>query len=132
MTSSATRRKQRREAQRAALVAAQENPLADPVFGIDVAPWRGHGQYRLRVKWLVDRDPFHALMALTRLRKLHLSAVEQTLVTEARDAGVSWEDIGFALGVSGEAARKRLAQLVDELQAGDELEQGRPPNRRQV
>lgn len=119
MTSSATRRKLRREQERAKLAAARTSPLADPVFGIDVDRWRGHGQYALRVRWLVERDPFYGLLGLTRLREHTLPALEINLVTDARGQGYSWADIGFALDVTGEAARKRFAERVEQLLADD-------------
>jgi hypothetical protein len=86
--------------------------LSDSLFGIKVAGWRGHGLYRWRVRWLVERDPLSGLVALDRLRRVQLVALETVMVEQAREDGVSWKEIGWALQITGEAARRKFAGVA--------------------
>lgn len=114
MASAATRRKIRRQRERERLDRGRE-AWADDEFGLDLRtaetnpPWRGGGQARLA--WVVDQDPFVALLALGRARSM-LDGVQLVLVEELRELGVSWADIGWALEQTGEAVRKRYAGRV--------------------
>ena len=55
--------------------------------------------------------PERAIRSLQRLAKKReqLDRQADELVAVARDAGVSWERIGAALGMTGNGARKRFA-----------------------
>lgn len=113
MTSSATRRKRLREQRRSAELRArdevgfsrEDGSVGDSVFGWDLKPYRS-GVGRARLRWVIDRDPYSALVALPRVRSV-LDGLEDVLVDELRADAFSWDDIGFALDVTGEAARKR-------------------------
>lgn len=100
-----TRKKELRAA-RAAKVAEARETWREEEFGLTVAEKRG----RARLTWDVDRDPFIALMSLDRLRSVVLPQLEAELVVQLRLSGVAWEEIGWALGTSGEAVRKKHAR----------------------
>jgi hypothetical protein len=113
VTSSASRRKQQRQAAQAQLAErrdrspeAEGDVLTDTVFGWELRPLRGHSG-RARLRWVMDRDSYLALVALQALRSRVLDGLEMALVDECRADGVSWEDIGFALEVTGERARQK-------------------------
>ena len=113
-----SRRKQLRQARRTKIEHARDVG-SQAEFGLTITERRSG----LRVQWDVDRDSFVALLALHRLRDGLLAQLEQELVAGLRLQGVSWEEIGWALGVSGEAARKRLRaaeELAERLAAGEE------------
>jgi hypothetical protein len=57
------------------------------------------------------RDPLDALEAVRELRR-QLHALEEEYVRAALARGSSWDAIGTALGVSRQAAHKRLAGRV--------------------
>lgn len=114
MTSSATRRKLRRQDTKSRLQQKREE-AGDETFGISLRPLKS-AEWFARVRWYVDRDPFQALIALSRLRQT-LSGVEHELVHGCREAALSWDDIGFALGVTGEAVRKRYVDTERHLEA---------------
>lgn len=97
----------REAAQRARALWSQEE------FGLRILQRRQGA----RVQWDVPADNFVALMGLDRLRRLVVDGMEVELVTAMRLDGESWEDIGWALGVSGEAVRKRLSRPVAALEA---------------
>lgn len=102
-----TRKRQRREARRAAAAEAR-SIYKDEVLGIRIERLRpGGGKDRLRVVWDVDADPFLALIGLDRLRRNVLHNLEESLVVECRVSGLSWDEIGDAFEQSGEAVRKR-------------------------
>lgn len=113
--------KKRRKAQARVAAEQRRTVFRDEEFGIRLerdSP--SGGRDRLRVVWQVDAQPFLALMALDRLRKGTLHALEESLVSECRIDGLSWDDIGFFLGISGTAARKRwpgVDAAVEELLA---------------
>lgn len=67
-----------------------------------------------QVRWTVPAEPQERLLAIGRLRQT-LARIELVAVADAREDGLSWDDIGWALEVSGEAVRKRLAAQVDAL-----------------
>lgn len=60
-------------------------------------------------------------MGLRPLRQL-VDAIEREHVLGLRAVGVSWQDVGFFLGMTGEAARRRHAELERSL---ERLEEGR-------
>lgn len=107
------RRAERARAQREAVLAertARQDDLAVPEYGIALAEKRSG----LVVEWSVGWEPYSALIALAHLRDVTLSTIERDLVATLRNAGVSWDSIGFALGISGEAARRRFVSVVVE------------------
>lgn len=59
------------------------------------------------------------LMGLAR-RIDELEADLSELVWAGRDAGLSWEAIGYSIGTSGSAARKRWGVVVDQADDDDE------------
>lgn len=61
------------------------------------------------VRWWLDRDPYLALLALPYVRQL-LDEVERSLVISLREQGFSWEELGWSLNITGEAARRRHGQ----------------------
>jgi hypothetical protein len=99
--------KSRKREERQAAVRHAVDHWGDHEFGISLEEVRqGHGS-RMRLRWLLDNDPYVVLMSLPYLRGL-LDAVEREYVLALRvEADTSWEDLGFALGITGEAARRR-------------------------
>jgi hypothetical protein len=81
--------------------------LSRPELGVLVRRLKVSTQVRLTFD---DGDSFHGLMGLAHAREV-LDGFEAVMVEGARRQGLSWDDIGFALGVSGEAARKRLGRF---------------------
>jgi hypothetical protein len=75
----------------------------DEDYGIKIAETR-HGA---RLTWDVDQDSFVALMALHQLGDVVLARMESDIVTVLRGEGVAWDEIGWALGITGQAAKKR-------------------------
>jgi hypothetical protein len=59
------------------------------------------------------RDPLDALEAVRELRR-ELDGLEEEYVRAALVGGASWDTIGSALGVSRQAAHRRLARRVSE------------------
>ncbi len=57
-------------------------------------------------------DPKTGLRAVTTLRS-HLELLELKQVEAALRAGLSWQEIAAALGVSRQAAHKKFAKKVD-------------------
>lgn len=72
-------------------------------YGIRVAQVRQH----TKVTWDVDRDTFVALMSLHALRDGILAQMESEIVAQARLEGTAWQEIGWALGITRQAAQKR-------------------------
>lgn len=64
------------------------------------------------VRWTLPDDANDRLMGVGRVRRM-IEALELAAVLDARQDGLSWDDIGWCLEVSGEAARKRLSPRVD-------------------
>jgi hypothetical protein len=64
---------------------------------------------RPQLKWTMDRDPFHALIALAHVRGVLLS-FEREFIRQGREQGLSWDQLGFALDVTGESVRKRYVE----------------------
>ncbi len=85
----------------------------DPdVYGIS---YKINGRYnRPELRWLVDRDPMVALMALREVR-IAAAGVERDLVVGGRRAGFSWEDLAWCLGLTRTALMKRHPDLDDEV-----------------
>lgn len=122
MTSAATRRRVRRQVERQALAGRRaaaaalpaeigaDETLSDSVYGYELRPLRAAGRARLR--WVVDAEPFYALMGLQALQQKVLGPLEVALVADCRADGLSWDDVGFALGITGEGARKKHASSV--------------------
>ncbi len=87
----------------------------DQAYGITKRS-RANGPWRDELVWKVDQDAYLALCALEVLRSEHLMGYEIALVCELRrEDAASWEDIGSALGITGEAARKRHVRYMEEL-----------------
>jgi hypothetical protein len=60
----------------------------------------------LLLRVVASRDPVERLQALSALR-LELDSIEAQLAAQAVDMGVSWREIGDAIGVSKQAAHRR-------------------------
>lgn len=105
MTSSATRRKQRRQMQRERFEEIRDD-WRDEQFGLSIRGYKPGQAWRGQFRWSIDRDSYLALMALERARQA-LDGLEMQLVEEVRTDGASWDDVGFALGLTGEAVRKK-------------------------
>jgi len=101
----------KREA-RAAGVEALREVWADREYGVTLSQSRG-GQ--LRLSWVIDSHEEIALLGLSTVRGL-VDEVERENVLALRAVGVSWADIGFFLGMTGEAARRRHGQVERELE----------------
>lgn len=82
----------------------------------EVPPKGGRGAARQRITWTTDSDPFVTLMGLTRARGV-LREFEHSYVVQARLAGVAWDEIGWALEITGSAARKRWPEVDAEAEA---------------
>jgi hypothetical protein len=94
----------KRDRRRLAVGQARE-VWADEEFGLslDQAP-----SGRVRLRWDVDDDPGISLLAIERLRGL-LDVITEESVLTMRSEGGSWADIGWYLGITGEACRHRYA-----------------------
>jgi hypothetical protein len=92
---------------------AERVGYSDGVFGIEIRRLNpGGGAERLQVRWNVDRDAYFALQGLDRLQRGVLDGLAVELVTELRNLGHSWDDIGWCLQITGEAARLRYRERV--------------------
>ena len=109
MTSGSQRK---RAARRAGIETAREE-WTDHEFGISLETMPSG---RHRVRWQMDQDPTITLLGLSRLRGL-LEVVEREYVLGLRQDGDSWDDIGWTLGITGEACRRRHAAAEAELLA---------------
>jgi len=69
-------------------------------------------------------DPAERLAALSALRR-ELDSIETELAAQAVRAGMSWREIGRAIGVSKQAAHRRHSQSIAELEDAD---RPRPPS----
>jgi hypothetical protein len=56
-----------------------------------------------------DENPLKALHAVSQMR-IELDRLEATLVRKARNAGMGWQMIATALGVSKQAVHKRYGR----------------------
>lgn len=82
-----------------------ETVLRDRGYGLLVK--RG-SKGALRLEWRGENDPLGSLMGLGNLREV----VEELIRREAHDAiqvGYSWEDVGYALGMTRQGAWQKLA-----------------------
>ena len=75
----------------------------DEDYGIKISETRRG----LRLVWDQDRDPLVGLLSLDYLRRTMLAQLESELVVTLRAEGLAWDEIGWALGVSRDAVRKR-------------------------
>ncbi len=79
----------------------------------------------LVVRVVSGNDPSAQLEALCQLRR-ELDAIEAELAAEAIRSGMSWREIGAAIGVSKQAAHRRhrdsVARLVKDAEAAPESE----------
>lgn len=100
-----TRKRSVRERRRLVLDTARETATAEEL-GLTLEVKRG----RARLVWDIDPEGDLALLALPYVRQL-LEDVETELVLAMRVEGASWSDLGFLLGTTGEAARKRFQPL---------------------
>jgi hypothetical protein len=89
--------------QRAEKIRHAEEVWKDEDFGITISETR----QGLRLTWNQDRETFTALMALNHLRRAVLAGLEGELVVTMRSQGIAWDEIGWALGISRDAVRKR-------------------------
>jgi len=89
--------------QRAEKIRHAQEVWKDQDYGITISETRRGA----RLTWDIDREHFVALMALHQLRGQVLERLESELVTELRAAAIAWDEIGWALGVSRDAVRKR-------------------------
>ena len=64
------------------------------------------------------RSPLEKIEALT-VRMAELEADRERAVAEAMDRGVTWAEIGDALGVTAQAAHKRYRWLRHSAQTGE-------------
>jgi hypothetical protein len=102
-------KKGRAERLAAGIAGPQQGPdgvLRDTLHEWELKPWAPGGRFSSTLRWRIDQDQFYALMALASVREL-LAALEMQLVDGLRSEAVAWDDIGFALNVTGEAARKK-------------------------
>ena len=98
--------KRTRQAKRRAALDNARVEWRDHEYGISLETIRlGHGE-RARLRWLLDPDPMVVLLSLGAMRKV-LHEVEGQYVRACRQDGASWEELGWALGVTGEAVRRR-------------------------
>ena len=105
----AQKRAARRRAQREVIRTRAAD--GDP-FGVDFGlVSRGQGQPRPRLLWRLDDEPHIRLMQLAHVREL-CDVIERETVIQARAEEISWDDLGFFLGVSGERVRQRHAAAV--------------------
>jgi len=88
--------------QRAEKIRHAEEVWKDEDYGITLEETRRG----LKLTWNQDHDSFGALMGLHQLRRL-LVQVEDELVVTMRSQGIAWDEIGWALGISRDAVRKR-------------------------
>lgn len=110
----------RKRAAREAGLDSLREVWADRDFGVSLAQSRG-GQ--LRLTWIIDSHEEVVLMSLDTVRRF-VDEVEREHVLALRAVGVSWADLGYFLGMTGEAARRRHSALQHELEA---LEDGDTP-----
>lgn len=75
----------------------------DADYGIKISETRRG----LRLVWDQDRDPLVGLLSLDYLRRRMLAQLESELVVTLRSEGLAWDEIGWALGISRDAVRKR-------------------------
>ena len=106
-------RRQALDRRRARLASAAEQAEKGDVFGLS---YKINGRHKLpEVRWLLDRDPMVALMALRELRSGLLAPIERELVAGGRRAGLSWEDLAWCLGITRTALMKRHPDLDGEV-----------------
>lgn len=89
--------------QRAKKIRHLQEVWKDQDYGIAVSETRRGA----RLTWEIDREQFVALMGLHQLRGQVLARIEGDLVIGLRAAGIPWDEIGWALGISRDAVRKR-------------------------
>jgi hypothetical protein len=95
--------RERLKRQRAEKIRHAQEVWKDQEYGISVSETRRGG----RLTWDIDREQFVALMGLHQLRGHVLAGMEHDLVIGLRAAAIPWDEIGWALGISRDAVRKR-------------------------
>lgn len=65
---------------------------------------------KARVHYRSDMDA----LRVARLLQANAEEAERTAVIEARAKGMTWVEIGIALGITHQAARQRYKPIVDE------------------
>lgn len=102
-----TKRQRRRESIEAASEVLEDHELG---VRVELTPRGGY-----LVQWRSKAHPVDQLMGLERVRAA-LADIEQEVVLAARVAeGFSWEEIGWCLGITAEAARRRHVQAEREI-----------------
>ncbi len=99
--------------QRAKKVRHLQEVWKDQDYGIVISGTRRGA----RVTWDIDREQFVALMGLHQLRDQVLARMEGDLVVGLRAAAIPWDEIGWALGISRDAVRKRHPNADRDAQA---------------
>lgn len=64
---------------------------------------------KVKIRYRSDTDALRT----ARLLRINAEEAEQAAVIEARANGVTWTEIGLALGVTHQAARQRYKAIVD-------------------
>ena len=75
----------------------------DEDYGIKISETRRG----LRLVWDQPREAFEGLLSLDYLRRGVMQQLESELVVTLRAEGLAWDEIGWALGISRDAVRKR-------------------------
>jgi len=123
-----TARRQALDRRRTRLTAQRDSAEKGDVFGLSLGM---NGRYRrAEVRWLIDADPMIALMGLNALRAELLAPLEADLVLAGRRAGLSWDDLGWCVGLTRTAMMKRHPDADREAFA--EPLRPRPVRRRQA
>lgn len=89
--------------QRSKKIRHMQEVWKDEDYGIGIRETRRGA----RLTWDIDREQIVALMGLHQLRGQVLARIESELVIGLRADGMPWEEIGWALGISRDAVRKR-------------------------
>lgn len=99
--------------QRADKIRHAQEVWKDQDYGITISQSRRGS----RLTWDIDREHFVALMGLHQLRGQVLESLERQLVIQLRAAAMPWDEIGWALGVSRDAVRKRHPEADRDVRA---------------
>lgn len=102
---------QKKRGRRRERIAAAHVEWADEDFGLSLERDRRGGGDRLQVIWRLNPDPVLSLMAVPHVLQL-VAELEREWVLVQREAGDSWDDIGWCLGISGETLRRRHGKAM--------------------